>query len=265
MRESVNTTRLNNTEENITLRACSYNIHKGFSAANRRFLLKDIRRAIRLVNADLVFLQEVVGENISKAGTVKNWSTETQFEFLADSVWPHYAYGKNSVYDHGHHGNAILSHHVLSDWNNTDLSILPFSSRGMLHAKILGKLHVFCVHCGLLSFERNAQLKQMVNIIRHLVADDEAIIVAGDFNDWQYKAGPFLASALGLTDALSETHGKPQATFPAFLPFLAMDRMYFRGLDLLTSEVLRGEPWERLSDHCAVYAEFRLRQPQTSP
>jgi len=261
----MNTTKLNNTAEYITLRACSYNIHKGFSAANRRFLLKDIRQAIRLVNADLVFLQEVVGENIRNAGVVPNWTADTQFEFLADTIWPHYAYGKNAVYDHGHHGNAILSRHFLSDWNNTDLSFLPCSSRGMLHAKILGKLHIFCVHFGLLGFERNTQLKKMVRIIRQLAADDEAIIVAGDFNDWQKKAGPFLASALDLKDVLSETHGKPQATFPAFLPFLAMDRMYFRGLDLQVSEVLRGEPWQRLSDHCAVYAEFRLRQPQTSP
>jgi len=90
----MNTNRLDNTAENITLRACSYNIHKGFSAANRRFLLKDIRQAIRLVNADLVFLQEVVGENVRKAGAVPNWTTDTQFEFLADTIWPHYAYGK---------------------------------------------------------------------------------------------------------------------------------------------------------------------------
>jgi len=32
-----------------------------------------------------------------------------QHEFLAHESWLHHAYGKNSVYDSGHHGNAILS------------------------------------------------------------------------------------------------------------------------------------------------------------
>ena len=44
-----------------TLRVCSYNIHKGFSSTNSRYLLDEIKHAVQLVNVDLLFLQEVVG------------------------------------------------------------------------------------------------------------------------------------------------------------------------------------------------------------
>ncbi len=92
------------TTDTNELRVCSYNIHKGFSTTRIRYLLEEIRHAIQLVNADLVFLQEVVGKHRSRS----NFQA-SQFEFLADSVWPHFAYGKNSIFQDGHHGNAILS------------------------------------------------------------------------------------------------------------------------------------------------------------
>ncbi|CAI8878474.1 hypothetical protein EMIT0P253_360006 [Pseudomonas sp. IT-P253] len=37
------------------------NTHKGFTALNRRFILPELREAVRSVSADVVFLQEVHG------------------------------------------------------------------------------------------------------------------------------------------------------------------------------------------------------------
>lgn len=246
------------------LRVCSYNIHKGFNTRNTRFLLREIRHAIRLVGADMLFLQEVVGEHKGKASNTPNWISDTQFEFLADKVWPHHAYGKNAVYDHGHHGNAILSRYPLSHWNNVDLSLLPFSSRGVLHAKILGNLHVFCIHLGLIRIEQKIQCKRLVALIRKHVKAGEPLIVAGDFNDWRLKASSYLLEKLELKEVLLETHGKSKATFPSFAPLFAMDRIYFKGLSLVNSEVLTGAPWSQLSDHCAIYAEFNLNNMPTN-
>ena len=66
----------------------SYNIHKGFSPAGTRKMLQEMRVLLREVGADIVFLQEVMG--------VKDFRSEqSQFEYLADQIWPHYAYGKN--------------------------------------------------------------------------------------------------------------------------------------------------------------------------
>ncbi|MGZ3709925.1 MAG: endonuclease/exonuclease/phosphatase family protein, partial [Bdellovibrionota bacterium] len=64
-----------------------------------------MRDALRAERADLVFLQEVLGEHEIHSRTVQGWPAGPQFEFLADELWPHFAYGKNAAYSAGHHGN----------------------------------------------------------------------------------------------------------------------------------------------------------------
>src|SRR5713101_8281303 len=92
-----------------TVDVATYNIHKGFSHFNRRMTVHELRDRLKGLGADIVFLQEVVGRNLRHARRHKDWPTEPQHEFLADHVWTDFAYGKNAVYDEGHHGNAILS------------------------------------------------------------------------------------------------------------------------------------------------------------
>ena len=98
------------------LRVVSYNIHKGFSHFNQRMVIHDLRERLRALNADIVFLQEVQGSQVGHAQRWAHWPTAPQYEFLADDVWSDYAYGKNAVYDHGHHGNAILSSYPNVRW-----------------------------------------------------------------------------------------------------------------------------------------------------
>ena len=43
------------------LRLLTVNIHKGYNAFNRRFVLHELREAVRALGSDLVFLQEVAG------------------------------------------------------------------------------------------------------------------------------------------------------------------------------------------------------------
>lgn len=238
------------------MRILSYNIHKGFSFGNTRYLLKEIRHSIRLVNADLVFLQEVVGENQRHHHRITNWVSQ-QFEYLADEIWPHYAYGKNALYSHGHHGNAILSQHPFESLHNIDVSLLPTSQRGILMGKIDTGVHLICLHFGLLEFERRKQVKQLYEQIDHYIPPDAPLIIAGDFNDWRHHSHPTLISSLALKEAFCEKLGKPARTYPSRLPLFAMDRIYFRNLELVDAEILSGDPWNKLSDHCALYAEFR--------
>src|SRR3989338_3836062 len=113
-----------------TLRVLSYNIHKGFSAGSRRFLLDAMREAIEIVHADIVLLQEVQGEHTGHLSRIPAYPSAAQFEFLADRLWPHYAYGKNAVYQHGHHGNAILSKYPILFHENIDVSTNRLESRG---------------------------------------------------------------------------------------------------------------------------------------
>lgn len=240
------------------LRILSYNIHKGFSPNNSRFVLDEIRHAIRSVDAEMVFLQEVMGSNLKHNLKHPNWVPGAQFEFLADDIWPHYAYGKNAIYQHGHHGNAILCKLPFSHWANTDVSRFRYSRRGILHGIVGEHLHVFCMHLGLLGFERRYQLDALIETVKQQVPADAPVIIAGDFNDWKCSVDKILFNRLGMREAFREVRGRPARTFPAALPLLQLDRIYYRGLSIVDADRLLGERWQNLSDHCPLYAEFQL-------
>jgi endonuclease/exonuclease/phosphatase family metal-dependent hydrolase len=52
------------------LRVLSYNIHKGLGFGNRSFVLPAIREALLTCQADVVFLQEVVGQHDKHASSL---------------------------------------------------------------------------------------------------------------------------------------------------------------------------------------------------
>jgi endonuclease/exonuclease/phosphatase family metal-dependent hydrolase len=72
-------------------------------------MVHELRDRLRELSADIVFLQEVQGLHLGHAERHPDWPAQPQHEFLAEDVWGNHAYGRNMVYDHGHHGNAILS------------------------------------------------------------------------------------------------------------------------------------------------------------
>ncbi|MBD4642153.1 EEP domain-containing protein, partial [Xanthomonas citri pv. citri] len=74
------------------------NTHKGFTAFNRRFILPELREAVRTVGADIVCLQEVMGAHEAQSLHIENWPDTSHYEFLADTMWSDFAYGRNAVY-----------------------------------------------------------------------------------------------------------------------------------------------------------------------
>ncbi len=245
-----------------SLRVLSYNIHKGFNFGNRKFLLNEMRASIRELQPDLVCLQEVSGENIRHKKNLKEYPLESQFEYLADEVWPHFAYGKNAVYQHGHHGNAILSRFPIARWENIDMSTNRFEARGLLHAEISlpnqSKLHVLTTHLNLLEGGRTLQLAKMCEHLKKKLDPSDQVILAGDFNDWLETVGSRLKSELNFEEAFLKLEGKHPKTFPSFLPKLSLDRIYFRHLQLSEVSVLSGGHWKNLSDHLPLTALFKV-------
>ena len=73
--------------------------------------------------ADVVFLQEVLGTHSRHQKKVDNWPEAPHYEFLADTMWPQFAYGRNAVYPRGHHGNAVLSKFPIVHHRNHDVSV----------------------------------------------------------------------------------------------------------------------------------------------
>ena len=67
-----------------------------------------------------------------------------------------------------------------------------------------------------------------------------------------------MVEELGFTEVITELEGQPARSFPARLPLLRVDRIYYRGLELLDASLLRGGIWSKLSDHAALTAQFRL-------
>ncbi|WP_404942967.1 endonuclease/exonuclease/phosphatase family protein, partial [Pseudomonas brassicacearum] len=82
------------------------------------------------------------------------WPALPQYEFLADSLWPQFAYGRSAVYPAGDHGNALLSKFQIIRHDNLDVSISGHEYRSLLHCvlRLPGdgqESHAICVHLGL--------------------------------------------------------------------------------------------------------------------
>jgi endonuclease/exonuclease/phosphatase family metal-dependent hydrolase len=247
------------------LKILSYNIHKGFSPSNRKFILEEIRHAIRRVHADVVLLQEVHGQRLPPFGAAPDpdWPAGPHFEFLAEELWPHFAYGKNAITSVGHHGNAILSKYPFLSWENIDISTNRLEHRGLLHGTLLHPasarpVHVICVHLGLLESGRRLQLGRICDRIESHVPAGDPLVIGGDFNDWRLRADTVFGDRLELIEAHSALHGGPARTFPSWLPAFRLDRIYCRNCRPTQARCLSGSPWNDLSDHAAVFAELAL-------
>jgi endonuclease/exonuclease/phosphatase family metal-dependent hydrolase len=246
----------------MNLHVATYNIHKGFSHFNRRMMVHELRDRLRSINADIIFLQEVQGAHERHAARFNHWPDRPQYEFLADQVWPEFAYGRNAVYDHGHHGNAILSRYPIVSAENLDVSAHLFERRGLLHCEVevpeLGRVHCLCVHLALNERGRVRQVNTIVERVVDAVPDDEPLIVAGDFNDWRNRAGRHLAHELGLAEVFRDVRGRPARSFPSNFPLFRLDRIYVRGFSVHHAEVHHGHPWSKISDHALLTAQLAL-------
>lgn len=249
--------------EKKKLRVVSYNIHKGFSSGNRKFILNKMRDALHKIHPDVVLLQEVLGHHEAHKKKIDAWPSQPQFEFLAHELWPHFAYGKNAVYSNGHHGNAILSKYPFRFFENIDISTNRLEKRGLLHGvvEVPGKrtpLHVICVHLGLLEAERKHQVTRLCNRIESHIPHHEPLVIGGDFNDWRQRASNSLQKKLEVHEAFMSVHGEHARTFPSWLPALRLDRIYYRGLNVKSAQCLNNHPWNDLSDHAALIAEMTM-------
>jgi endonuclease/exonuclease/phosphatase family metal-dependent hydrolase len=249
----------------FSFKVLTVNTHKGFTALNRRFILPELREAVRAVSADVVFLQEVQGTHMRHAERFTNWTEAPHYEFLADSIWPQFAYGRNAVYPHGHHGNAVLSKDPSVHHENRDVSIGGPERRGLLHVvmKVPGRedkpqIHAICVHLSLQEAHRRKQMDMLCEMVRTEVPDDAPLLVAGDFNDWRRNAHRILEKGAGLHEVFVRATGKSARTFPARFPVLQLDRIYVRNARVHAPFVLPRKPWSHLSDHAPLAAEIAL-------
>ena len=267
------------------LRVASYNIHKGVVGLGptKRLSIHELQEGLRKLDADLVFLQEVQFTHPRHARRFSHWPELPQHEVLGQGLDMHTAYHTNATTRHGEHGNALLTRLPILSVAHHDVSDHRFEQRGLLHVRLqcaapdrrhaggsavaggCAVLHAIVVHFGLFSAGRKRQIARLVHYIATQVPPDEAVIVAGDFNDWRGQLGAELA-AVGLIDvsARQSPHadgGQPRwrhrmRTFPARLPLMPLDRIYARGYTMRALGLGWGAGWARLSDHAPLFVDL---------
>ncbi len=236
----------------MQIKMLTYNIHKGFNWRNSQATIKKIKEAIVSSGVDVVFLQEIVGENKPLSNKHEEW-IDAQHEYLADSIWTDMAYAKNAVYDHRHHGNAILSRFPIKDWAQFDISTNKREQRGILACDLetpQGIVHAFCVHLDLFHKGRTVQYNRSMNLSKKEAVTEipkfwRAILTTGI-----RRPAPFLKD---FNEASKVLHGDYQKTFPANYPLLKLDRIYIKGIHPTEVRALRNKKWKNLSDHCPLY------------
>ncbi|MCQ9617730.1 endonuclease/exonuclease/phosphatase family protein [Paenalcaligenes niemegkensis] len=182
------------------IRVVSYNIHKGRTATGNRESMDALKLGLYGLSPDLLFLQEVQGRNDLRA------TLDAQHELLGAVLRMDNCYGCNAIREHTDHGNALLSRFPILYYENEDISDHRLEQRGLLHAVVqVEDRHVHClvVHLGLFSGGRSRQIMALVDRINRIVPEDEPLLIAGDFNDWNNRLAPIFVKQLGLYEVFS--------------------------------------------------------------
>jgi endonuclease/exonuclease/phosphatase family metal-dependent hydrolase len=268
----------------MKIKVATYNIHKGVSYRSKPRVLA-LKQAIAAFDAELIFLQEVQGQHDRIAARFgeerhgpKHRPEGSQHEFFAGESHQS-VYGLNAQYDHGHHGNALLSKYPIAKWTNTDISDHAYEARGILHSVVetpKGVVHCYVIHLGLFERSRVRQVEALIEAVKLSAPNNEPVIIAGDFNDWRNTLSAKLRKALGVVEVFDEIGAgsslgdlvrtlarrqaavHPARTFPSALPFFRLDRIYVRGFKVESAQVLHGPIWAKLSDHAPLTATLKL-------
>ena len=238
-------------------RVATYNIHKGVQGLGpaRRLEIHNIGHAIEQLDADVVCLQEVRKVHRTEEKYFKNWPALAQADFLAPEGYES-IYKTNATTKHGEHGNALLSRWPVVTHQHEDMSDHRLEQRGLLHVELQVQerlVHVIVVHLGLIPASRIRQVVQLLAFIDREIPKQDALLVAGDFNDWGARVGRMLQDA-----NLKEWSQGRSPTYPSRLPMVQLDHVYARGLRPVGLMVPHGRIWRQMSDHLPLVAEFHF-------
>jgi len=174
----------------------------------------------------------------------------TAFEYLRDALGIHAAEARVIAAPDGDFGHAVISRWPMRSVVRHDVSVARREPRAAIETTVetdRGPLHVVAAHLGLSIRERRSQAMHLAELAG---AGHRNAIVLGDFNDWVWRGSVQRALAKCMD---VRTHHK---TFPAWLPTLALDRIYARPAMLVRSWT--DPDARKASDHLPVIADLAL-------
>ncbi|MFW7378780.1 MAG: endonuclease/exonuclease/phosphatase family protein [Oligoflexus sp.] len=233
------------------LRIVSYNIHRGLSPFRKKEVLDSIAAVLHFTEADILCLQEDINSEFFNG---------SELEWRCREVWQNSIYGETIMAPGGTQGNTILSRFPVTNIENFDISASLGEARRLLTCNVqIGadrSIRVACTHLGLTRMQRRVQAAKLVRIMKSIAKADESLVLAGDFNDWREDLSPYFQQKLGLHDAYFHLYGCHCRTYPAWMPVLKLDRIYYRGLKVAAAWKVQQFGGRGHSDHLPLVVDF---------
>jgi endonuclease/exonuclease/phosphatase family metal-dependent hydrolase len=225
------------------VRIATYNVHRGIGSDGRTDPAR-ILGVLREIDADVYALQEV--EAHDDGADMLAW--------LGKEMGYHSVPGTTLKRHDGHFGNGVLTRCPVKDKRITDLSWRGREPRGAIAIDLdcSGKpLRVVATHLGLRPAERREQVQQLLHLFREHPHDRSVLL--GDLNEWFLWGRPLRRLHRHFK------HTPSPATFPASLPFLALDRIWAHPRTMLRKLTVHRTPLARsASDHLPLVATLEL-------
>jgi endonuclease/exonuclease/phosphatase family metal-dependent hydrolase len=233
------------------LRIASYNIHRAIGR-DRTASPARIAQVLLELECDTIGLQEVSDRPGGEPEAM-------QMEFLASAAGMTAVAGVRFALHEGEYGSVLLTRRRVLSVCHHDLSIVKREPRGLLDVEIEvdgTRVRVLLTHLGLGLFERRAQVRRILRVVT-ATPRVEPVILLGDINEWLPRGSPLAW--------LHREFGAPPAprSFPAWLPMLALDRIWVRPRSALVSVEAHRSPAARIaSDHLPIKAVVSVDPPE---
>jgi endonuclease/exonuclease/phosphatase family metal-dependent hydrolase len=217
----------------------TYNVHDCIGR-DGRYDPERVLTILRELNADLIAIQELQWEPEVAMDVLQYFASRLHYRAIP---------GATLLRRNGHYGNAILSRLPVKHIRRVDLSLPHREPRGALDLLIetsRGPLRAIGTHLGLLPGERR---KQMSRLLELLATESDPALLFGDLNEWFLWGRPlrWLRAHFG--------HVPDLATYPAFYPLFALDRIWIKPRFLLAEIAVHSTPLAReTSDHLPLRA-----------